>query len=101
MLKSLFAASALLLSGIAACAAPAAKPAAPAAKPAAHASAAALVCPVTHEKIASAAKAYSKEVYQGKTYYFCCPDCKPQFDKNPAAYVKSASVGTAKPSRKM
>ena len=94
MLKPLLAASALLLPAIAACAAPAAKPAAPA-------STAALACPVTHEKIASIAKAYSKEVYQGKTYYFCCPDCKPQFDKNPAAYVKSASVGAAKPSHKM
>ncbi len=94
MLKPIFAASALLLIGIAACAAPAAKPAAAV-------SAAPLVCPVTHEKIASADKAYAKETYKGKTYYFCCPDCKPQFDKNPAAYIKLASAGSPKSSPKM
>lgn len=94
MLKPLLAASALLLSGVAAFAAPAAKPAAPK-------SAAVLVCPVTHEKIASVKAAVGHSVYKGKTYYFCCSDCKPKFDKNPAAYVKSASVGTAKSPAKM
>ena len=24
--------------------------------------------------------------YQGQTYYFCSPNCKRTFDKNPAAY---------------
>lgn len=94
MPKSILAASLLLLAAAPAFAAPAAKRAAPA-------HAAALVCPVTHETIASADKAYAKEVYKGKTYYFCCPDCKPQFDKNPAAYVKSASAGSKKPAMKM
>ena len=28
-----------------------------------------------------------KSVYKGKTYYFCCPGCKPQFDKNPEKYI--------------
>jgi len=50
----------------------------------------ALVCPVMGNKIASVAKASGKSVYKGKTYYFCCPACKPMFDKNPAKYVKSA-----------
>jgi Cu+-exporting ATPase len=25
--------------------------------------------------------------YQGKTYYFCAPGCKKQFDENPERYV--------------
>ncbi len=94
MLKPILAASALLLSGSMAFAAPAAKPAAAA-------STAPLVCPVTHEKIASVKDAVGHSVYQGKTYYFCCTACKPMFDKNPAAYVKSASTGAPKSSPKM
>ncbi len=49
---------------------------------------AALVCPVTGEKIASAEKAVAKSTYQGKTVYFCCAGCKAKFDKDPAKYVK-------------
>lgn len=52
-----------------------------------------LVCPVTGTKIASAGKAYAKETYKGKTYYFCCPECKPRFDKNRAGIVKNAAKG--------
>jgi YHS domain-containing protein len=55
--------------------------------------AAPLVCPVTGTKIASAAKAYNKEAYKGKTYYFCCPECKPRFDKNRDAIIKNAAHG--------
>ena len=29
-----------------------------------------------------------KSVYQGKTYYFCSPGCKTDFDKDPAKYAK-------------
>ena len=25
--------------------------------------------------------------YEGRTYAFCCPDCKPDFDKDPAKYA--------------
>ena len=25
--------------------------------------------------------------YQGRVYAFCCPDCKPDFDKDPAKYA--------------
>jgi YHS domain-containing protein len=25
--------------------------------------------------------------YQGRTYYFCAPGCKKQFDKDPAKYL--------------
>ncbi len=87
MLKTFYAASALLLIGIPAFAAPAASPAKKA-KPAA------LVCPVTGETIASVKDAVGHSTYKGKTYYFCCSSCKPMFDKDPAKYTKSASAGT-------
>lgn len=46
------------------------------------------VCPVMGTRIPNVSKAYGKSVYKGKTYYFCCPECKPLFDKNPGKYVK-------------
>lgn len=51
-----------------------------------------LICPVTGEKIASVKDAVGSSTYNGKTYYFCCPACKPMFDKNPAKYVKPAGA---------
>ena len=53
----------------------------------------ALICPVTGTKIASADKAYAHEIYKGKAYYFCCPDCKPAFDKNPGKIIANAAKG--------
>jgi YHS domain-containing protein len=47
-----------------------------------------LICPVTGEKIASIAASAGHSTYKGKTYYFCCPSCKPMFDKNPTKYAK-------------
>lgn len=48
-------------------------------------------CVVTGEAIASAKDAAGgSSVYNGKTYYFCCAGCKPQFDKDPAKFVKTA-----------
>jgi YHS domain-containing protein len=29
----------------------------------------------------------AKSEYKGKTYYFCAPGCKREFDKNPEKYV--------------
>ncbi|MBI4304514.1 MAG: YHS domain-containing protein [Chloroflexi bacterium] len=29
----------------------------------------------------------AKSEYQGKTYYFCAPGCKSQFDKDPDRYI--------------
>jgi len=46
----------------------------------------AVICPVMKGKVANPAKA-AKSVYKGKTYWFCCPGCKPRFDANPAKYV--------------
>ena len=48
------------------------------------------VCPVMGTKIPDVSKAAGKSVYKGKTYYFCCPGCKPVFDKNPEKYIKKA-----------
>ena len=33
-------------------------------------------------------------VYKGKTYYFCSPDCKKQFDENPEKYINSSQNST-------
>lgn len=44
-------------------------------------------CPVTKDWFVQTEKS-PKTVYKEKTYYFCCPGCKPQFDKNPEKYVK-------------
>jgi len=46
-----------------------------------------MVCPVTGSKIASIKDAAGHSTYKGKTYYFCCPGCKPMFDANPAKYA--------------
>jgi YHS domain-containing protein len=27
-------------------------------------------------------------VYEGKRYAFCCPDCLPEFNKNPAKFAQ-------------
>ena len=58
-------------------------------KPARHA----IVCPVTGTHIASVSNAVGHSTFKGKTYYFCCGDCKPRFDKAPAKFVKNAAKG--------
>jgi len=35
------------------------------------------------------AKAAAKSEYRGKTYYFCAPGCKADFDREPETYLKS------------
>ena len=85
MTRTLLSVAAALLLPTALFAAPAAK-----AKPAVKA--AALVCPVTGDKIASVKDAVGSSVYMGKTYYFCCSSCKPAFDKDPKKYAKTASL---------
>jgi YHS domain-containing protein len=42
-------------------------------------------CPVTGKPIN---KQYWT-MYKGKKVYFCCPMCKPQFDKDPEKYIKN------------
>ncbi len=41
------------------------------------------LCPVMDKPID---KQYKTE-YKGKTVYFCCPACKPEFDKDPEKYI--------------
>jgi YHS domain-containing protein len=41
------------------------------------------ICPVMDKPID---KQYKTE-YKGKTVYFCCPACKPEFDKDPEKYI--------------
>jgi Cu+-exporting ATPase len=37
--------------------------------------------------------AVAKSEYKGKTYYFCAPGCKKDFDKDPEKYLKAAPKG--------
>ena len=46
-----------------------------------------VACPVMGTKI-KISKAYDKTVYKGKTYYFCCSECKPEFLKNPEKFAR-------------
>jgi YHS domain-containing protein len=32
------------------------------------------------------ANAAAQSAHQGQTYYFCCPNCKARFDREPAKY---------------
>jgi YHS domain-containing protein len=43
-------------------------------------------CPVSGETFTVAADSDRSE-FQGKHFAFCCPDCKPKFDANPAQYA--------------
>jgi len=45
-------------------------------------------CPVMGTDFA-VTKETQSSVYKGKTYVFCCPSCKPQFDANPEKYLGS------------
>ncbi len=67
---------------------------APAKKPAAAVKPAPIVCAVMGDKVPDV-KTAAFSVYKGKKYYFCCAGCKPEFDKNPAKYVKTAAAGSA------
>ena len=86
MQRNLFALSAIVIFTTSAHAAPVIK----APKAAAALKTVALICPVTGDKIPSIKEAAGHSTYGGKTYYFCCAMCKPQFDKNPAQFVKPA-----------
>lgn len=53
------------------------------------------ICPVMgHEVEDPAEAAYSD--YRGKRYYFCCPACKPKFDKNPRRYIRALKAKSHK-----
>jgi YHS domain-containing protein len=45
-------------------------------------------CAVTGEDFTVSAKTV-QVVYQGKRYAFCCADCLPEFNKNPAKFAQN------------
>ena len=45
-------------------------------------------CPVSGEDFTVDGKT-TQIVYAGKRYAFCCPDCLPQFNKNPAKFARN------------
>lgn len=47
------------------------------------------ICPVTGESF-TITKDANKAEYDGKTYYFCCPDCISIFKSNPKKFVRSS-----------
>jgi YHS domain-containing protein len=47
-------------------------------------------CPVSGETFTVGANTQRSE-YQSKHYVFCCPDCKPDFDKDPAKYTQGTA----------
>lgn len=46
-----------------------------------------LVCAIDGMKIAEKSKSAGVSVYEGKRYFFCCPGCKVEFDREPATYA--------------
>ncbi len=46
-----------------------------------------VVCPVSGKEIKKSEAKASYE-YEGKTYYFCCPNCKEAFMKSPEKYTQ-------------
>ena len=47
-------------------------------------------CPVMGNKVDAAKAGANPKLYadyQGKRYLFCCSDCKPEFEKEPAKFI--------------
>jgi YHS domain-containing protein len=44
-------------------------------------------CPVSGDKLGDMGKPYVF-IYQGQEVKLCCPDCKAEFDRDPAKYLK-------------
>ena len=44
-------------------------------------------CPVSGDKLGEMGKPYVME-YKGREVKLCCPDCKKDFEKDPAKYMK-------------
>jgi YHS domain-containing protein len=59
-------------------------------------------CPVSGEKLGEMGKPYIFE-YKGREVKLCCPDCKKDFEKDPAKFMKkieAADKAAAKDSKK-
>jgi YHS domain-containing protein len=54
-------------------------------------------CPVSGEKLGEMGKPYVFE-YKGREVKLCCPDCKKDFDKTPAKYMKKIEAADKKAS---
>jgi YHS domain-containing protein len=55
-------------------------------------------CPVSGDKLGEMGKP-CVFVYQGQEVKLCCPDCKAEFDKNPAKYIKKIQAAAAIPKK--
>jgi YHS domain-containing protein len=51
------------------------------------------VCPVSGGKVADSNLV---EIYNGKVYHLCCPDCPKDFEKDPAKYEAEVAGDPAK-----
>lgn len=52
-------------------------------------------CPVSGDQLGEMGKPYVF-VYKGQEVKLCCPDCKKDFDKDPAKYLKKIQAAAAK-----
>ncbi|MBN2369958.1 MAG: YHS domain-containing protein [Vicinamibacteria bacterium] len=50
------------------------------------------LCPVTRRELTIKEKTARSE-HKGRHYVFCCPGCKPKFDKDPANYLSQERQG--------
>ena len=48
-------------------------------------------CPVSGDKLGEMGKPYVFE-YKGREVKLCCPDCKKDFDKDPAKFMKKVEA---------
>jgi YHS domain-containing protein len=55
-------------------------------------------CPVSGDKLGEMGKPYVF-VYQGQEVKLCCPNCKKDFDKDPAKYLKKIEDAAAAPQK--
>jgi YHS domain-containing protein len=51
------------------------------------------ICPVSGDKVGDSNLV---EVYGGKVYHLCCPDCHKDIEKDPGKYVKAVTDDPAK-----
>ncbi len=51
------------------------------------------ICPVSGDKVDNS---HLVEIYGGKVYHLCCPDCHSDFEKDPAKYASAVAANPAK-----
>lgn len=55
-------------------------------------------CPVSGDKLGEMGKPYVF-TYKGREVKLCCPDCKKDFEKNPAKYMKKIEAADKTPDK--